>query len=64
MGTSTERGDTRRWILRNMVEWLCALLMIAGPLATMGLDKKGVGRNPLQDSSATVRVGLECLCRH
>ncbi|BFU90179.1 MAG: ligand-gated channel [Nitrospira sp.] len=40
MGTSTGREDTRRWILRNMVEWLCALLMIAGPLATMSLAQE------------------------
>lgn len=40
MGTSTERGYERRWIVRNIVEWLCALLMFAEPLVAMSLAQE------------------------
>ncbi len=40
MGASTQRGYERRWIVRNIVEWLCALLMLVGPLASMSLAQE------------------------
>ncbi len=40
MGASTERGYERRWIVRNIVEWLCALLILAGPLVAMSLAQE------------------------